>query len=113
MTTPVQLTDSSDIHEPRWHGLAWLLAVAQRRQAIEDQLSGLDGEARRQRRAALLTDHAHAAVEDPSFDHRRVVAGLNGIATCRTAAEERGEDFAIEVALYRVAHALLERVTPT
>lgn len=111
MTTPAQLTDSSDVHEPRWHGLAWLLAVAERRQMIDDQLAGLDEETRRHHREALVTEHAHAAVEDRRFDHRRVASGLHGISTCRRAADERGDSFALEVALFRVARALLDRLT--
>lgn len=111
MTTPVQLTDVSDVHDPRWHVLAWLLAVAQRRHMIDHQLAGVDDETRRHRREALMTEHAHAAVEDPRFDHGRVASGLHGIATCRTAAEARGESFALEVALFRVALTLLDRLT--
>ena len=110
MTTPTQLTDFSDVHEPRWHGLAWLLAVAQRRQMINEQLAGVDDETRRHCRQALVTEHAHAAVEDPRFDHWRVASGLR-VATCRTAAEARGQTFAIEVALFRVARTLLDRLT--
>jgi hypothetical protein len=111
MTTPAQFTDFSDVHDPRWHVLAWLLAVAQRRQIIDGQLEVVDDETRPHRREALVTEHAHAAVEDPRFDHWRVVSGLHNIATCRTAVETRGEAFAVELALFRVARSLLDRLT--
>ena len=111
MTTPAQLTDFSDVHQPRWHGLAWLLAVAQRRQMINEQLAGVDDETRRDCRQVLVTEHAHASVEDPRFDHWRVASGLHVVATCRAAAEARGQTFAIEMALFRVARTLLDRLT--
>jgi hypothetical protein len=104
--TPDSLADVADVHHPiapASPGAAWLMATAARAAQVEQQV------AQGHRREALVTLHAHYSIEDPHHDLRRVAADL-GVPLCRRAcAQDHG--FAVQVALFRVARSLLDKLT--
>lgn len=104
--TPEQLATEAHVDQPTGlgsPGSAWLMATAARAAEIQQQLA--EGECR----DALLTLHAHYAVEDPRHDLDEVAADL-GVPLCR-GAQRAGYGFAVEVALFRVARSLLDKMT--
>lgn len=109
-TTEFQLTAPDliveDVHHPIGDvspGAAWLKATAARVAEVQRLLAeGHD-------RDTLLTLHAHHATEDPRFDPCRVAADLH-VRPCYLA-RETGERFAAEVALFRLARTLLDKLT--
>jgi hypothetical protein len=108
LAAPSELTD---VAAPQGHGLAWLLAAAQRADAINQHVANVGDASRQGRcRSVFVTEHAHRAVEDPRFDHCRVAVGLH-LKLCPTTAHSHSGNFAIEVALFRVAYSLLDRLT--
>jgi hypothetical protein len=60
-------------------------------------------------RVEVVTLHAHYAIESPHVDPCEVVADLD-IPLCHRA-HATGQRFAAEVALFRVARGLLDRLT--
>jgi hypothetical protein len=104
--TPDQLATDAHVHGPTGissPGAAWLVATAARAAEVQQQL------AEGHRRDALLTLHAHYAIEDPRHDLDDVAADLD-LPLCHHA-HERGRRFAVEVALFRVARSLLDKMT--
>ena len=104
--TPESLADAADVRHPVGStspGAAWLMATATRAAQVEQQV------AEGHRRDALVTLHAHYAIEDPHHDLRRVAADLR-VPLCHRAGAQ-GPGFAVEVALFRVARSLLDRLT--
>jgi hypothetical protein len=83
-------------------GGAWLMATAARAAEAQQQL------AEGRHRDVLLTLHAHYAVEDPHHDLRRVAADLR--VPLGRPAKAKGQAFAAEVALFRVARRLLDEL---
>jgi hypothetical protein len=105
--TPERLADLADVRRPLGDaspGAAWLLATAARAAEIQQQL------AEHHDRDTLLTLYAHYAIEDAHFDPCTVAADLH-LRLCHRA-QAAGHRFAAEVALFRVARALLARLTP-
>jgi hypothetical protein len=104
--TPNQLASQAHVDPPTGitsPGAAWLLATAARAAEIQQQL------AEGQCRDALLTLHAHNAIEDPRHDLDEVTADL-GVPLC-PHARRTGHGFATEVALFRLARSLLDKLT--
>jgi hypothetical protein len=104
--TPERLADVADVHRPNADtspGAAWLVATATRAAEVQQLL------AERHNRDTLLTLQAHYAVEDPHFDPCKVAADLH--VPVRNRARATGQRFAAEVALFRVARSLLDRLT--
>ena len=104
--TPDQLATEAHVDQPTGvtsPGASWLMATAARAAEIQQQL------AEGQCRDALLTLHAHYAIEDPRHDLDEVAADLE-VPLCRSA-RQRGHAFAAEVALFRVARSLLDKLT--
>jgi hypothetical protein len=100
------LVDIAGVHHPSREaspGGAWLMDTAARAAQIEQQL------AEGHRHAALVTLHAHYAIEDARHDPRKVAADLR-VPLCRQRREQ-GCGFAAEVALFGVARVLLDRLT--
>jgi hypothetical protein len=104
--TPDQLATEAHVDQPTGvasPGAAWLMATAARAAEIQQQLA--EGE----RRDALLTLQAHYAIEDPRYDLDAVAADL-AVPLC-PGARQGGHGFAVEVALFRVARSLLDKMT--
>jgi hypothetical protein len=104
--TPVRLADVAGVQHPvsdTSPGAAWLLTTAARAAEVHQQL------AERHDRETLLSLHAHYAVEDLHFDPRRVAADLH--VPVGRGSRTTGQRFAAEVALFRVARTLLDRLT--
>jgi hypothetical protein len=104
--TPNQLADVAHVHHPLHDtspGAAWLMVTAARAAEVQQRL------AERHDRDPLLTLHAHYAVEDPHFDSCKVAADLH-VPLCHRA-RATGQRFAAEVALFRVARSLLDKLT--
>jgi hypothetical protein len=104
--TADRLADAAKVHQPIHDtspGAAWLVATAARAAEVQQQL------AEGHNRATLVTLHAHYAVEDPSFDPRKVAADLHVPMYHRPRTS--GQEFAASVALFRVARGLLDRLT--
>jgi hypothetical protein len=85
-------------------GVDWLMATAARAAEVQQQLA--EGGPNRD---ALVTLHAHHAVEDPRYDPGEVVADLD-VSVC-DLARTCGRRFAAEVALFRIARSLLDELT--
>jgi hypothetical protein len=104
--TPDQLASEAQVHGPTGvtsPGAAWLMATATRAAEVQQQIA--EGHCR----DALLTLHAHYAIEDPRHDLHDVAADLE-LPLCHHA-HGRGHGFAVEVALFRVARSLLDKLT--
>jgi hypothetical protein len=104
--TPDQLATDAHVQGPTGvssPGAAWLVATAARAAEVHQQLA--EGHSR----DALLTLHAHYAIEDPRHDLDEVAADLD-LPLCHHA-HERGNGFAVEVALFRAARSLLDTLT--
>jgi hypothetical protein len=104
--TPDQLAIEARVDHPAGitsPGASWLTATAARSAEIRQQV------AEGQRRDALLTLHAHYAIEDPRHDLDAVAADLE-VQVC-PCARQKGHGFAAEVALFRVARSLLDKLT--
>jgi hypothetical protein len=104
--TPDQLATDAHLNGPTGTtspGAAWLMDIAARAAEVQQQL------AEGQRRDALVTLHAHYAIEDPRHDLDQVAADLD-LPLCDRAGE-RGQGFAVEVALFRAARSLLDKLT--
>jgi hypothetical protein len=104
--TPGQLATEAHVDQPTGvtsPGAAWLMATAARAAEIQQQLA--EGGCR----DALLTLHAHYAIEDPRYDLDAVAVDL-AVPLCPCARQE-GHGFAVEVALFRVARSLLDKMT--
>jgi hypothetical protein len=104
--TPDQLATEAHLHGPTGvtsPGAAWLMATAARAAEVQQQV------AEGHRREALVTLHAHYAIEDPRHDLDAVAADLE-LRLCHHAREQ-GHGLAVEVALFRVARSLLDKLT--
>jgi hypothetical protein len=104
--TPDQLAADAHVDHPAAvtsPGASWLIATAARAAEIQQQV------AEGQLRDALLTLHAHYAIEDPRHDLDEVAADLD-VHVCPWA-RQKGHGFAVEVALFRVARSLLDKLT--
>jgi hypothetical protein len=104
--TPDQLATDAHLNGPTGAtspGAAWLMDIAARAAEVQQQL------AEGQRRDALVTLHAHYAIEDPRHDLDEVATDLD-LPLC-DRARERGHGFAVEVALFRAARSLLDKLT--
>lgn len=104
--TPDQLATEAHVDHPAGvtsPGASWLIATAARAAEIQQQV------AEGQRRDALLTLHAHYAIEDPHHDLDEVATDLE-VQVC-PCARQKGHGFAAEVALFRVARSLLDKLT--
>jgi hypothetical protein len=104
--TPDQLATAAHVNGPTGitsPGAAWLMAIAARAAEVQQQL------AEGHRRDALVTLHAHYAIEDPRHDLDEVAADLD-LPLCHHA-RDRGHGFAVEVALFRAARSLLDKLT--
>jgi hypothetical protein len=94
------------VHQPMADtspGSAWLVATAARAAEVQQML------AEGHNRDTLLTLHAHYAIEDPRFDPCKVAADLHLTLCHRAHATSHG--FAAEVALFRIARSLLNKLT--
>ena len=106
LQTPGRLASVADVHHPTGDtspGAAWLMATATRVAEVQQRV------AERHSRDTLLTLQAHYAVEEPHLDPCRVAADLH-VPLCHRA-RANGQRFAAEVALFRVARRLLDKLT--
>lgn len=104
--TPDQLAAEARVDHPTGvtsPGASWLIATAARAAEIQQQV------AEGQRRDTLLTLYAHYAIEDPRHDLDEVAADLE-VQVC-PSAQQKGHGFAAEVAMFRVARSLLDKLT--
>ena len=104
--TPNHLATEAHVDQPTGvasPGASWLMATAARAAEVQQQLA--EGRCR----DALLNLHAHYAIEDPRHDLDEVAADLD-VPLC-PGARQNGHDFAAEVALFRVARSLLDKLT--
>ena len=84
-------------------GAAWLKATAARADEVQRLL------AEGHHRDTLLRLHAHYVTEDRRFDPCKVAADLH-VRLCHRA-RDTGQRFAAEVALFRLARTLLDKLT--